>query len=118
MTGADGNEYATLPNGNLLRLHKSTSPDPVGDLARFFEMMPGDMGEGQQWTTTPPSETGHFWAYHKRGILIMPNPVMIHMIGQLSADSVTAVIDPRRGYKLGDFSHFLGPLPVPDSPKD
>jgi hypothetical protein len=63
-----------------------------------------------QWTTTPPTEEGLYFAYSQEdGVEI------VHYRGRNQLDMAVMGIEWR--YSLGGYTHWLGPLPVPEPPK-
>jgi hypothetical protein len=80
----------------------------------MYEFLPN----GGEWTTTPPTEPGWYWAY-----ILIDEPI----ISMVFIDKDGRVFDP--DYESDDiyqmqpvgetiFTHWLGPLPVPEPPID
>jgi hypothetical protein len=72
----------------------------------------------QGWTTDTPTVGGWYWAWRKESNNI-PDIVLVIMVadrGEYVAETVPwNNTDSEK--PLGFFSHWLGPLPVPESPR-
>jgi hypothetical protein len=65
-----------------------------------------------EWTTTPPTDDGRFWAKWKDGKVDC-----VELSWSLATNKLEAwVVGREYTYDLSDFSHWLGPLPVPEAP--
>lgn len=67
-----------------------------------------------EWTTEPPTQTGWYWIYTRKGIF---HTYMVHVLKGstgLYCESIGEELD----YVIKDFeiSHWLGPLPLPEMP--
>jgi hypothetical protein len=64
-----------------------------------------------EWTTEPPTQDGWFWA-------IGPgNPVVVRVIEGNPSHFVGFINGVGGAYPVDYFSHWLGPLPIPEPPK-
>lgn len=81
------------------------------------KMRESDIKQAYVWTITPPTTTGLYWAFD--GDEVVPVDVYVNGLGgtarlvgfELGNDYTT----PR---KLSDYSHWIGPLPVPEPPEE
>jgi hypothetical protein len=70
---------------------------------------------GLLWTTTPPTEPGHYWTWnttwHSR-------PAMVHVYfsHQRGWEGTLRAALNGSFYTLDEFTHWLGPLPIPAPP--
>ncbi len=73
---------------------------------------------GLQWTTTPPTEPGWYWATRRGGEqdeLVLVEMVYVGHDGM--ADYLVAYEQQTEyGQRLSTYTHWLGPLPEPESP--
>ena len=67
------------------------------------------------WTTEPPKEPGYFWAMSP---LRQIEPRTIVEIRETENGLRAYATGNNYGYPLDMFTHWLGPLPVPEPPTD
>jgi hypothetical protein len=61
-----------------------------------------------EWTTEPPKAEGYFWARQE-----VSGEIFIVNVIKLASDYLTTDAGP-----LHNFTHWLGPLPVPQPPSE
>lgn len=65
------------------------------------------------WSTDPPTEDGWYWAYDdERNWLDM-----VYCLVPASGDDIYQIWRDGYSYDLSDFTHWLGPLPLPEPPR-
>lgn len=67
-----------------------------------------------KWTTTPPTVEGWYWVIQDR---VNPSPEIVKVSGAFAHGKLYAEMG-NSEYSLELFTHWLGPLPVPEPPKD
>lgn len=67
---------------------------------------------GTEWTTTPPTEPGLYWAWDGERVLAITVGYDEHVDGLWAFEQQS-----QYGSRLNSYSHWLGPLPVPEPPK-
>ena len=72
---------------------------------------------GLQWTTEPPTREGWYWAINKDDREIWLYRVFRADHGG-NDKPLEAWVDQYESMRLSDFSHWLGPLPVPAPPSE
>lgn len=63
-----------------------------------------------QWTTEPPTQEGLYFACSENGVEIT------HYRGRNETD--VGIMDIEWRYPLSAFTHWIGPLPVPEPPSE
>ena len=89
-------------------------------MRRMYDLESMTMIMPIEWTTTPPTEAGWYWAWHKSdGPLVrlvqvwLPGGVFFQTgEPQIFAGGVTGL----EKVRLETFSHWMGPVPVPPAP--
>lgn len=61
-----------------------------------------------EWTTEPPTQEGWYWAHES----IVNAIVIVRVTEDLRVRDVFV-----RSRALGEYTHWLGPLPLPEMPK-
>lgn len=76
-----------------------------------FDWLPIGTRNPKHWTTQPPTEPGFFWAWTRDG-----RECVVHAV--LNPDGLH-FYETGNGwnYSVSDFTHFIGPLPVPEPPE-
>jgi hypothetical protein len=67
-----------------------------------------------RWTTEPPTQEGWYWALVDRK---NPTPSIVHVVSAFSHGKLFIEIG-REEEPLDWYSHWLGPLPVPEPPTE
>lgn len=79
-----------------------------------------------EWTTEAPKVAGWYWAKPKSAVYNEYNHDIYHIwnehdkniqIVYVDDGRLVTIVDHDSFYVVGDFSHWLGPLPVPEPPK-
>lgn len=80
----------------------------MNDIYRFPTDAKFDVIRCYEWTTETPKEDGWYWAKHKHADEIEIVRVEDGAVMEIFYDAWT---------DINSFSHWLGPLPVPELPK-
>jgi hypothetical protein len=90
----------------------STSKGFIVNISKLKSYLMYQCG-GLEWTTTPPTKEGWYWAFDARDsvrhvlmIEIAPDGIGYHLT------AYTADIP----HDIDSYTHWLGPLPIPDLP--
>jgi hypothetical protein len=67
---------------------------------------------GLEWTTSQPTEPGRYWAITNYEAMDVVDVVVIENGGSVW------VVGCDESLKFKDFTHWLGPLPVPEPPQE
>jgi hypothetical protein len=75
-----------------------------------------------EWTTEPPTQVGYYWVYNKDIGRTWAFMVEVHAVGaentKLANELVARDSFGRRDRPLSEFTHWLGPLPMPEPPTE
>lgn len=72
-----------------------------------------------QWTTEPPTEEGWYWVKNKYTGAHDIEPVYLVKVTHIENQVVWSIeINGGSGEDFSYFSHWLGPLPVPEPPQE
>jgi hypothetical protein len=72
----------------------------------------------EQWTAEPPTQEGWYWAKPKKdGGLVSPQKDPRKIVVWVNKDATIEVAGYDSWWETENFTHWLGPLPVPEMPK-
>lgn len=103
----------------------ATTSDEVG--RRFTIQLPTGVGRPRlpknirlmEWTTEQPTQLGYYWALNKRHERMTVGLSIVEVAEHAFMGQVkTMAYDLGQACELSDFSHWLGPLPVPELPNE
>lgn len=69
------------------------------------------------WTTEPPTEPGWYWATPRMVEGWEDISPQIAEVYKNLSDRLKVLFDGNDDFDLADFTHWLGPLPLPEPPK-
>jgi hypothetical protein len=76
-----------------------------------------EMDARMQWTTTPPTEPGWYWV--RWNIPYIHDVEIVRVYREHQGDRLfVADIGEDAEFELAKFTHWLGPLPIPEPPID